>query len=37
MVHLALWEAPGDGGDETTWGKHVTDEEYGRASTGETR
>jgi quercetin dioxygenase-like cupin family protein len=37
MVHLTLWEAPGDGGDETTWGQHVTDEEYGQADTGETR
>ncbi len=24
MVHTAIWE-----GDETTWGAHVTDEEYG--------
>ena len=24
MVHTAIWE-----GDETTWGDHVTDEEYG--------
>jgi quercetin dioxygenase-like cupin family protein len=37
MIHLALWEAPGDGGDETTWGQHVTDEEYGQANAGETR
>lgn len=28
MVHLAIWEAPGDGGAETSWGAHVTDEEY---------
>jgi quercetin dioxygenase-like cupin family protein len=28
MVHLAIWEAPSDGGEETTWGAHVTDEEY---------
>ena len=31
MVHLALWEAPDDGGEETTWGAHVTDDEYDRA------
>lgn len=24
MTHLAIWE-----GDETTWGEHVTDKEYG--------
>jgi quercetin dioxygenase-like cupin family protein len=24
MVHTAIWE-----GDETTWGEHVTDDEYG--------
>lgn len=28
MVHLAIWEAPGDGSEETSWGDHVTDEEY---------
>ena len=28
MVHLAIWEAPADGQSETTWGQHVTDEEY---------
>ena len=30
MVHLAIWEAPAasSGIDETTWGNHVTDEEY---------
>jgi quercetin dioxygenase-like cupin family protein len=30
MVHLAIWEAPGPGSDEpeTTWGEHVTSEEY---------
>jgi quercetin dioxygenase-like cupin family protein len=27
MVHLAIWEAPADGSDETTWGEHVTDDE----------
>lgn len=26
MTHLAMWE-----GDETTWGAHVTDEEYAAA------
>lgn len=31
MVHLAIWEAPADGSEETTWGEHVTDEEYGGA------
>jgi hypothetical protein len=24
MIHAALWE-----GDETNWGDHVTDQEYG--------
>jgi quercetin dioxygenase-like cupin family protein len=28
MIHLAIWEAPGDGGTETAWGAPVTDEEY---------
>lgn len=28
MVHLAIWEAPAAGGQETTWGGHVTDAEY---------
>lgn len=28
MTHLAMWEAPTDGSPETTWGEHVTDEEY---------
>ena len=29
MTHLAMWESPGrDGGPETEWGEHVTDEEY---------
>jgi quercetin dioxygenase-like cupin family protein len=32
MVHLAIWEAPSDGGQETTWGEHVTDDEYSRQS-----
>jgi quercetin dioxygenase-like cupin family protein len=27
MVHLAIWEAPQGGGEETTWLEHVTDEE----------
>jgi quercetin dioxygenase-like cupin family protein len=32
MVHYALWEAAAPGGTEpeTTWGEHVTDEEYGK-------
>jgi quercetin dioxygenase-like cupin family protein len=30
MVHLAIWDGTGsDGGPETEWGEHVTDEEYG--------
>lgn len=30
MTHLAIWEGPGpDGGPESTWGEHVTDDEYG--------
>jgi quercetin dioxygenase-like cupin family protein len=28
MTHLAIWEAPADGGAETAWGALVTDEEY---------
>ncbi len=28
MTHIALWEAPEGGGEETTWGDHVTDAEY---------
>jgi len=34
MVHLAIWEAPAAGSSEaeTTWGEHVTDEEYNRQS-----
>ena len=32
MTHLAIWEGPGpDAGEETTWGEHVTDGEYGAA------
>lgn len=32
MTHLAIWESAGpDAGEETTWGEHVTDEEYGKA------
>lgn len=32
MGHLAMWEGLGEGqtGPETTWGDHLTDEEYGR-------
>jgi quercetin dioxygenase-like cupin family protein len=29
MTHLAMWEAP-ESGEETQWGPHVTDDEYGR-------
>jgi len=30
MAHLAMWEADPDSTEpETTWGTHVTDEEYG--------
>jgi len=29
MTHLAIWEAPENGGPETEWGEHVSDEEYG--------
>lgn len=32
MTHLALWETPADGGVETEWGDHLTDEEYQRGS-----
>ena len=28
MVHLTIWEASPEGGVETTWGAHVTDDEY---------
>jgi quercetin dioxygenase-like cupin family protein len=28
MTHLAIWEAPPDGGLETEWGDLVSDEEY---------
>jgi quercetin dioxygenase-like cupin family protein len=31
MTHLAIWEAPADGGPETEWGSLVTDAEYGAA------
>lgn len=27
MTHLAMWEGPAEG-EESTWGTHVTDEEY---------
>jgi quercetin dioxygenase-like cupin family protein len=30
MTHLAIWEAPVSG-EESTWGEHVTDEEYNKA------
>ena len=32
MTHIALWE-----GDETTWGSHVTDDEYPGAVHGSGR
>jgi hypothetical protein len=29
MTHLAIWEGRGaEAGEETTWGEHVTDDEY---------
>src|SRR5512140_3142832 len=28
MTHLAIWEAPAAGGQETEWGDLVSDEEY---------
>ena len=28
MTHLAMWEAPDPDVPETTWGEHVTDQEY---------
>jgi quercetin dioxygenase-like cupin family protein len=28
MIHLAMWEGPGDEQPESEWGDHVTDEEY---------
>jgi hypothetical protein len=28
MTHLAIWEAPDDGGPETEWGDLVSDEQY---------
>jgi len=28
MTHLAIWEAPADGGAETEWGDLITDKEY---------
>jgi len=28
MTHLAIWEAPADGGPEAEWGEQVTDAEY---------
>ncbi len=30
MVHLAVWEAPDNDEEETSWGKSVTDEEYNK-------
>lgn len=28
MVHQVVWEKPEDGGEETTWKEHITDDEY---------
>src|SRR4051812_3655101 len=28
MTHLAIWEAPVDGGPESEWGEHVADSDY---------
>jgi quercetin dioxygenase-like cupin family protein len=28
MTHLAIWEAPPDGGPESEWGEQVSDAEY---------
>jgi hypothetical protein len=28
MTHIAIWEAA-EGGEEATWGQHVTNTEYG--------
>ena len=37
MTHIAIWEAPEDDGvEESTWGAHVTDNEYAQP-TGEAR
>ena len=33
MTHLAIWEAPSDGGPETEWGDQVGDEAYATAPT----
>ena len=37
VSHLAIWEAPPDGGVETDWGDLVTDEEYLVAPAEESR
>ena len=31
MTHLAIWEAPADGGQESEWGHHVSDDAYAAA------
>ena len=31
MTHIAIWEAPEGAGEETTWGQHVTETEYGHS------
>ncbi|WP_433521326.1 (R)-mandelonitrile lyase [Nocardia pseudovaccinii] len=38
MTHLAIWDGTGDPDlPETTWGEHVTDDEYARAQQHLTR
>jgi quercetin dioxygenase-like cupin family protein len=38
MTHLAIWDGTGDPGiDETTWGEHVTDDEYQQANQHQTQ
>ena len=37
LTHLAIWDAPGDGGPEIEWGEQVGDEAYAAASVEATR
>jgi quercetin dioxygenase-like cupin family protein len=37
MTHLAIWEAPADGGPETEWGEQVSEAEYLAQPTEPTR
>jgi quercetin dioxygenase-like cupin family protein len=37
MTHLAIWEAPADGGPETEWGEQVSEAEYLAKPTEPTR